>query len=227
PEAEDNLKISSTNSEASLLLRAASEGKSILEDGSDYEGEMIRGLPHGYGKRKFTNEDFFEGQFVDGQAHGHGTLRYKSDPNLEKYVGMWANGLREGYGTLYFSDTSQMVGHWKDNSLFYGEFRMSKPWQKEHWMMDLGINFLVSLVKLVGMRLAPLRARMVTNTQAASKIILTMAVVFCLVLMVPSMWGNFQRESFQVWGCCFYKLVRDTPVNLSRINPTDSVFKPM
>ena len=61
----------------------------------------MRGLPHGFGLRKFSNEDFYEGQFEEGLAHGHGTIRYKSDPNLEKYVGMWSSGLRGGFGTLF------------------------------------------------------------------------------------------------------------------------------
>ena len=63
--------------------------------------ESLRGLPHGHGKRKFDNEDFYEGQFKEGMANGHGTLRYKSDDNLEKYVGMWKNDQR-GVWNLVF-----------------------------------------------------------------------------------------------------------------------------
>ena len=122
---EDPILEESKSSEGSLLSKAATKGKNILEDGSVYEGDLVRGLPHGFGLRKFSNEDFYEGQFEEGLAHGHGTIRYKSDPNLEKYVGMWSSGLREGFGTLFFADSSLMVGHWKNDAFYYGEFQRS------------------------------------------------------------------------------------------------------
>ena len=62
----DEIQNTESTSEASVLSKAATQGKNFLEDGSVYEGELVRGLPHGFGTRKFPNEDFYEGQFVDG-----------------------------------------------------------------------------------------------------------------------------------------------------------------
>ena len=123
--SEEDYKINpgQENSEAKVLNREVDKGRHIFEDGSVYEGELVRGRPNGFGNRKFQNGDHYEGQFQDGFAHGHGTMRYKSDDNLEKYVRMWASSSREGCGTLYFSDSSQMIGNWKNDSLSYGEFQ--------------------------------------------------------------------------------------------------------
>ena len=38
---------------------------------------------------------------------------------------MWSSGLREGFGTLFFADSSLMVGHWKNDAFYYGEFQRS------------------------------------------------------------------------------------------------------
>ena len=53
-ERNDSLK-----SEADALSRAAIQGKNFLEDGSTYEGELVRGVPHGFGIK-----EFFQSRFV-------------------------------------------------------------------------------------------------------------------------------------------------------------------
>ena len=107
-ESNDSLK-----SEADALSRAAIQGKNFLEDGSTYEGELVRGLPHGFGIKEFSNQDLYEGQFQNGKAHGHGTLRYKSDVNLEKYVGAWSNGRRRLWNSRFygFLQNGWALGH--------------------------------------------------------------------------------------------------------------------
>ena len=78
-------------SEGKVLLRKAQSGEQNLEDGSTYIGELMRGEPHGYGKKEFSEGDEYEGQFQKGRAHGHGTYRFKKDELIDRYVGMWAN----------------------------------------------------------------------------------------------------------------------------------------
>ena len=69
------------------LSKEATSGKHTFEDGSVYQGDLIRGKPDGFGRRGFPNGDVYEGQFEKGYFQGHGTMRYKSDPNLDRYFG--------------------------------------------------------------------------------------------------------------------------------------------
>lgn len=112
-------------SEGEMLQERAKSGEQQLEDGSTYQGELIKGEPHGYGKREFQNGDLFEGQFQKGRAHGHGTYRFKKDELLDRYVGMWSNDTWNGYGTLVLNDGSRVTGHWKKDRLEYGDYEGS------------------------------------------------------------------------------------------------------
>ena len=67
-------------SDSTLLQRAATSGKHTFDDGSVYQGDLIRGKPDGFECREFQNGDVYEGQFEKGRFHGHGTFRYKSIP---------------------------------------------------------------------------------------------------------------------------------------------------
>ena len=39
------------------------QASQLLTDGSQYEGEMLSGLPNGHGNKSFANGDDYEGQF--------------------------------------------------------------------------------------------------------------------------------------------------------------------
>ncbi|MEL0098353.1 MAG: hypothetical protein VW907_02210, partial [Opitutae bacterium] len=106
------------------LSKLAKSGRYVFEDGSLYEGELVMGLPDGFGTIEFVSGDLYEGQFEKGISHGYGTMRYKSDQELEKYSGNWENGKRSGFGTLTMSDQSVMEGHWKNGALLYGEYKI-------------------------------------------------------------------------------------------------------
>ena len=112
-------------SEGKVLLRKAQSGEQNLEDGSTYIGELMRGEPHGYGKKEFSQGDEYEGQFQKGRAHGHGTYRFKQDELIDRYVGMWANDKWDGYGTLVLTDGSRVTGQWIKDRLEYGDYEGS------------------------------------------------------------------------------------------------------
>jgi hypothetical protein len=112
-------------SEGDVLNREAQRGKQTLSDGSIFTGEMLGGNPHGYGKREFESGDTYEGQFKKGMAHGHGTYRYKDDQVLDRFLGMWASGKWNGYGTLVLNDGSRVTGQWEKNRLEYGDYEGS------------------------------------------------------------------------------------------------------
>ena len=152
-ESNDSLK-----SEADALSRAAIQGKNFLEDGSTYEGELVRGLPHGFGIKEFSNQDLYEGQFQNGKAHGHGTLRYKSDVNLEKYVGL-GRMVEEKALELSFLRIPQEwsgIGPWVPCFMGIFKDRMARSslvngteilCRKEKCEMNSGISFRVSLIR--------------------------------------------------------------------------------
>jgi hypothetical protein len=109
-------------SDSALLQRAATSGKHTFDDGSVYQGDLIRGKPDGFGRREFQNGDVYEGQFEKGSFHGHGTFRYKSDPNLDRYFGNWKQNMKHGYGVLTLVDGSTWEGAWVTDSLEIGKF---------------------------------------------------------------------------------------------------------
>ena len=122
--SEEDFETEAPNEQLSLKLsKQAQSGRYVFEDGSLYEGELVMGLPDGFGTIKFVSGDLYEGQFDKGMANGYGTIRYKSDDELEKYSGNWENGKRSGFGALTLSDQSVLEGHWERDDLSYGEFR--------------------------------------------------------------------------------------------------------
>ena len=113
----------STEQISDKLAKQAKSGRYVFEDGSLYEGELVLGLPDGYGVITYSSGDLYEGQFAKGSPNGYGTIRYKSIQVLEKYSGNWENGKRSGFGALTMADQSVLEGHWEQDSLKYGEFR--------------------------------------------------------------------------------------------------------
>ncbi|GAX83590.1 hypothetical protein CEUSTIGMA_g11015.t1 [Chlamydomonas eustigma] len=115
--------------------RAGKFGELITEKGSRYEGEVLAGRPHGYGKyfvskatgwlleyegdwiqgirqghgiREYVNGEQYDGDFVAGARHGHG--RY-SFTNGDVYAGEWVDDRRTGHGTYLYSNGDIFVGN--------------------------------------------------------------------------------------------------------------------
>ena len=55
--AKDTPRENEKKSEAKVLSREDSAGSQLLTDGSQYEGEMLSGLPNGHGNKSFANGD--------------------------------------------------------------------------------------------------------------------------------------------------------------------------
>jgi|SaaInlStandDraft_3_1057020.scaffolds.fasta_scaffold04672_4 hypothetical protein len=75
-----------------------------LADGSSYEGQVKRGLPHGKGVQIYSNE-------VDNPRF------------FNRYEGEWKNGHPDGVGKAYHSSGTYYTGEWKDGDL-YGQGSM-------------------------------------------------------------------------------------------------------
>lgn len=76
-----------------------------------YDGDVLNGIFHGYGKCTYTNGDKYEGEFKDNKSNGYGT--YYSIGKIHK--GQFKGGKRDGQGTTIYQDGDNFVGEWKDD----------------------------------------------------------------------------------------------------------------
>jgi hypothetical protein len=103
----------------SVLLKAIS---------GNYAGDCKNGLADGKGKA--TGEDFYNGEFVKGLPHGKGTYIWK---NGATYNGEWKRGLRDGkgiYSSHYQNRDSILDGLWKEDK-YLGK-KASEPYVIEY-----------------------------------------------------------------------------------------------
>jgi len=76
-----------------------------LKNQSTYQGQVVRGIPEGWGTIYGSNGEVIEGLFKDGQPHSH--LRYYFNDGSH-YEGQFKNEKFEGEGTLYKPDGSKV-----------------------------------------------------------------------------------------------------------------------
>lgn len=94
----------------SLLAANKENGYVVWEkDGNEYKGNMVNGLPDGYGTFKWTNGNKYEGSWKEGKPHGHGKMYYN---NGATYDGEYLNGERNGKGKFVTSDGDCYDGLW-------------------------------------------------------------------------------------------------------------------
>ena len=120
-----NIADSDAVSEGEMLQKRAKSGEQQLEDGSTYQGELMKGEPHGYGKRNSKMVISLKVSFKRGGHTGMVPTGLKKDELLDRYVGMWSNDTWNGYGTLVLNDGSRVTGHWKKDRLEYGDYEGS------------------------------------------------------------------------------------------------------
>jgi len=105
-----------------------------LTDGSTYNGQWFRGLPHGDGLRFWPNGKRYQGEFHDGKADGtgscsladgskyvgpwvndnpHGSMGFSLLASGEFYLGEFVNGKEHGEGHLTLPDRSTFIGQFQ------------------------------------------------------------------------------------------------------------------
>eukprot|EP00746_Dinoflagellata_sp_MGD_P136575 gnl/MRDRNA2_/MRDRNA2_70482_c0_seq1.p1 gnl/MRDRNA2_/MRDRNA2_70482_c0~~gnl/MRDRNA2_/MRDRNA2_70482_c0_seq1.p1 ORF type:complete len:273 (-),score=32.36 gnl/MRDRNA2_/MRDRNA2_70482_c0_seq1:36-854(-) len=88
-------------------LMGRSWGREIMESkefgDSQYEGQQLDGLRHGFGRAVCSTGDIFEGQFDHGQVHGRGKF-IAADGSVHE--GQWDHDVRGGHWVERWSDGS-------------------------------------------------------------------------------------------------------------------------
>lgn len=85
---------------------------SILWQGANYNGDLVNGVPHGYGSLTFPNGDRYTGQFNHGIVHGIGTIYWITG---DTFTGQFSNGDRDGFGTYKWQSGDTYYGYYKNN----------------------------------------------------------------------------------------------------------------
>ncbi|MDW7730603.1 MAG: Ig-like domain-containing protein [Bacillota bacterium] len=76
---------------------------------SEYTGETLNDLPHGYGTLTHPGGAVYEGQFKEGLRSGFGIWRH---PEGIYYEGSWQNDLYHSNGVLYIPGVYTYEGQW-------------------------------------------------------------------------------------------------------------------
>jgi hypothetical protein len=116
----------SSDSEPIVAYFDTNEGiKAVITfpNGSRYEGDVLKGQPHGLGEAKFRDGSSYEGEFDSGRMHGQGTGTF---PDGQRYVGEWKDDLPHGSGTRIWVEGAEYVGDFR-NGLRTGRGTMTRP----------------------------------------------------------------------------------------------------
>jgi TPR repeat protein len=96
------------------MLEYTGRARLTRADGSEYDGEWLRGRPHGHGTAIEAGGATYSGSWYEGARHGEGELAM---PDGGRYVGEFQHGERAGIGTLqnasgvYYGDWESDVPH--------------------------------------------------------------------------------------------------------------------
>ncbi|VDM44427.1 unnamed protein product [Toxocara canis] len=95
-------------------------------NGNTYEGYMRDGLRHGHGVQRYAADGelhIYFGGWRAGLRHGYGV----ASSNRERYLGMWANDLRQGNGAVVSIDGAYHEGTFEKDRLVHGRLLCQAP----------------------------------------------------------------------------------------------------
>lgn len=89
-----------------------------FRDGSSYEGQLdLRGIPEGYGTRRWENGRSIEGNWKNGDPDGPAVFRYS---DTAYYEGTLDGTVRQGEGVMHYENGYVFSGTWDNDSRVYG-----------------------------------------------------------------------------------------------------------
>ena len=77
-----------------------------FSDGKLFQGQILNGIPHGYGEFIWNNNNRYVGNYIKGKKEGFGIyiMNIENNNKLKKdivtYFGFWKNGKQDGYGII-------------------------------------------------------------------------------------------------------------------------------
>jgi len=83
-----------------------------LQISCTFEGEWKDDMPHGLGRKVWSDGASFIGYWDGGKFHGYGTHAWASG---NKYEGMWKNHMRNGHGSNTWPQKDCYEGQWLDD----------------------------------------------------------------------------------------------------------------
>ena len=125
------------NVNAQCITGNCFEGRGTFryENGDEYDGLWLGGLPHGQGKYSWKNGDFYRGNWSDGVMEGRGFLQFS---NGDKYVGQWKENKMHGRGHYIWRNAGDVMtdskyeGYWEDGVIKDPEIQVvGEPMQNE------------------------------------------------------------------------------------------------
>jgi hypothetical protein len=101
---------------------------------TEYIGESLHGVPHGYGELIHSNGCYYKGDWVHGKKQGNGTLKWLSFVELEngfekfcEYIGGWCDDEKDGHGVVTYPNNESYTGDWK-NGDYHGFGTLVRPY---------------------------------------------------------------------------------------------------
>ena len=85
-------------------------------NGNRYQGDMVRGKPHGFGRMDYADNDddilYYEGEWQHGLHEGFGKKIWMDNM---WYNGQWKNGMMHGQGKYHVNDVDIMEGLFEED----------------------------------------------------------------------------------------------------------------
>jgi hypothetical protein len=89
-------------------------GRMLTIFGDEYTGHFSNGVEDGFGKMRWANGHIYEGNFASGTPHGSGV---SISITGSEFSGAWKLGLRHGSGVLSSSSGQSYAGEWVEGVL--------------------------------------------------------------------------------------------------------------
>lgn len=110
------------------LITQIKKNFNVMDDLSSkagkYEGEMLNGKRHGYGKATYDNGTVYEGYWENDQKHGKGKYIYSESNKAEYFEGTFVNDVIQGYGVYQLRNGTKYEGNFTDGKVT-GDFTVN------------------------------------------------------------------------------------------------------